>query len=52
MSGKERIMAALSLEIPDRVPLYIHGINEAPIVGIGKKIDADVPEAERVSCHG
>jgi uroporphyrinogen decarboxylase len=46
MNGRERILSALSLEIPDRVPLYIHGINEAPIVGIGRHIEADVPEAK------
>lgn len=46
MNGRERILSALSLEIPDRVPLYIHGINEAPIVGIGRRIGADVPEAK------
>ena len=43
MNGKKRIIAALSHQLPDRVPLYIHGINEAPIVGIGKRIGADVP---------
>ena len=46
MNGKERILTALSHDIPDRVPLYIHGINEAPIVGIGRHIGADVPEAK------
>jgi hypothetical protein len=34
MTGRERILTALSVEQPDRVPLYIHGINEAPIIGI------------------
>jgi hypothetical protein len=34
MTGKERILAALNIEEPDRVPLYIHRINEAPIIGI------------------
>ena len=38
MKGKERILTALSVKQPDRVPLYIHGINEAPIIGIGKPI--------------
>ena len=32
MTGKERIIAALKIKTPDRVPLYIHGINEAPIM--------------------
>lgn len=44
MTGKERIIAALSLEQPDRVPLYIHGINEGPIIGIGRHITDGLPE--------
>ena len=39
MKGKERIITALNVQQPDRVPLYIHGINEAPIIGIGKHIN-------------
>jgi uroporphyrinogen decarboxylase len=46
MNGKDRILAALNRKIPDRVPLYIHGINEAPIVGIGRHLGADVPDAK------
>ena len=33
MNGRERIITALDVQKPDRVPLYIHGINEAPIIG-------------------
>jgi uroporphyrinogen decarboxylase len=44
MKGKERIITALSVQQPDRVPLYIHGINEAPIIGIGKHITDGLPE--------
>lgn len=44
MNGKERIMSALSIREPDRVPLYIHGINEAPIIGIGRQITEGMPE--------
>ncbi|MBT8369553.1 MAG: hypothetical protein KJO34_01235 [Deltaproteobacteria bacterium] len=44
MTGKERILAALNIEVPDRVPLYIHGINEAPIIGIGKHLTDGLPE--------
>ncbi len=44
MNGKERIHAALNLQEPDRVPLYIHGINEAPIIGIGRHITDGLPE--------
>lgn len=44
MNGKERIKAALSIQEPDRVPLYIHGINEAPIIGIGRHITDGLPD--------
>ena len=43
MTGKERILTALNIEEPDRVPLYIHGINEAPIIGIGKHLTDGLP---------
>jgi len=44
MTGKERILTALAVEQPDRVPLYIHGINEAPIIGIGRHLTDGLPE--------
>ena len=44
MNGKERILTALGLREPDCVPLYIHGINEAPIIGIGKHLTDGLPE--------
>lgn len=44
MNGKERILTALEVKEPDRVPLYIHGINEAPIIGIGKHLTEGLPE--------
>lgn len=47
MKGRERILTALGVQQPDRVPLYIHGINEAPIVGIGKYITDGLPEAKQ-----
>jgi uroporphyrinogen decarboxylase len=47
MKGKERIITALSVQQPDRVPLYIHGINEAPIIGIGKHITDNLPESKQ-----
>ncbi|MCX5838704.1 MAG: hypothetical protein NTW71_09345 [Deltaproteobacteria bacterium] len=47
MKGKERIIKALSVQQPDRVPLYIHGINEAPIMGIGKHITDGLPESKQ-----
>jgi len=47
MKGKERIITALNVRQPDRVPLYIHGINEAPIIGIGKHITDGLPESKQ-----
>lgn len=44
MNGKQRIMTALEVREADRVPLYIHGINEAPIIGIGREITDGLPE--------
>jgi uroporphyrinogen decarboxylase len=46
MTGKERILTALDVKEPDRVPLYIHGINEAPIIGIGKHLTQGLPEPQ------
>jgi uroporphyrinogen decarboxylase len=47
MNGKQRIITALNLQKPDRVPLYIHGINEGPIIGIGKHITEGLPDASK-----
>jgi uroporphyrinogen decarboxylase len=46
MTGKERILTALEVREADRVPLYIHGINEAPIIGIGKHVTDGLPEVK------
>jgi uroporphyrinogen decarboxylase len=46
MKGKERILTALELREPDCVPLYIHGINEAPIIGIGKYLTDNLPDPQ------
>lgn len=43
MTGKERMLKALGVAQPDRVPLYIHGINEAPIIGIGRHLTDGLP---------
>ncbi|MBA3013267.1 MAG: hypothetical protein KKF12_15990 [Proteobacteria bacterium] len=43
MNGKQRILTALAVKQADRVPLYIHGINEAPIIGIGRHITDGLP---------
>jgi uroporphyrinogen decarboxylase len=47
VNGKERILTALSVEEPDRVPLYIHAINEQPIIGIGKHLTTGLPEPKQ-----
>lgn len=49
MNGKERILAALNIEIPDRVPLWIHAINETAVVNIGKLLIKDVPDTKPVN---
>lgn len=46
MTGRERILTALSLTEPDRVPLFIHGINEGPIMGLGKYLTNGLPEGK------
>ncbi|RLD88781.1 MAG: hypothetical protein DRJ29_17015 [Bacteroidetes bacterium] len=46
MNGKERILTALELREPDCVPLYIHGINEGPIIRIGKHLTDGLPEPQ------
>ena len=52
MDGRERILTALSVREPDRVPLYIHGINEAPIIGIGRHLKEGLPEPEALPGDG
>ncbi len=47
MTGKQRILTALDIRQSDRVPLYIHGINEATIVGIGRHLTDAVPEPKQ-----
>ncbi|MBS3809759.1 MAG: hypothetical protein KGY38_06370 [Desulfobacterales bacterium] len=44
MNGRQRIITALDIREADRVPLYIHAINEAPIIGIGKYLTEGLPE--------
>ena len=48
MTGKERILSALSCGQPDRVPIFELGINEASIVGLGRHFTDDVPEVKHV----
>jgi uroporphyrinogen decarboxylase len=47
MTGKERMLTALRVAQADRVPLYIHGINEAPIIGIGKHLTDGLPKPKQ-----
>jgi uroporphyrinogen decarboxylase len=46
MNGRERTLEALSIREPDRVPLFIHAINEGPIMGIGKHLTDGLPEGK------
>ncbi len=46
VTGRDRIIKALNLEQPDRVPLWIHAINETSISNIAKVLFDNVPEAK------
>jgi uroporphyrinogen decarboxylase len=50
MTGKQRIIACLDGKMPDRVPLYIHAINEVTIKGIAKLMDypTSLPQEDSV----
>lgn len=48
MNGKQRILKSLNIEEPDRVPLFIHGINEGPIMGVGKHLVEGLPLGKQV----
>jgi len=50
MTGKERILACLDGKKPDRVPLYIHAINEVTIQGIARLMDrpTNLPEKNSI----
>lgn len=47
MTGRERILACLDGKKPDRVPLYIHAINEVTIKGITRLMDSSIPLPEK-----
>jgi uroporphyrinogen decarboxylase len=47
MNGCERILTALNHREPDRVPLYIHGINEKPIIMIAREFMTDLPDPDK-----
>jgi uroporphyrinogen decarboxylase len=48
MNGRERILMALDIQEADRVPLFIHGINEKPIMGIGKHLMEGLPVGKQL----
>ncbi len=48
MNGKERMVAALSLQIPDRVPHWELAYNESSIIGIARHFTDDLPEVDYV----
>ena len=48
MNGRERILTALNIEEADRVPLYIHGINEKPIILITRDLMEGLPDPDKV----
>ena len=47
MNGCERILTTLSHQEPDRVPLYIHGINERPIILIAREFMEGLPPPDK-----
>jgi uroporphyrinogen decarboxylase len=46
MNGRERLLTALDVRQPDRVPVWIHAINEVAIANVGRLLRPDVPEAK------
>jgi len=49
MTGRERILAALSLEQPDRVPLFELAYNESSIIGIARHFTDKLPPPKPVA---
>lgn len=48
MNGKERMMAALSLGTPDRVPHFELAYNESSVINIAKHFTEDLPESDYI----
>lgn len=46
MNGRDRILTALDVRQPDRVPVWIHAINEIAITNIGKLLREGVADAK------
>jgi uroporphyrinogen decarboxylase len=49
VNGKQRILRALEIQEPDRVPVWIHAINEVAICNIGSLLRDGVPAAKAVN---
>lgn len=49
MNGRGRILTALDVRQPDRVPVWIHAINEQAIIKIGRLLREGVPSAKAVN---
>jgi hypothetical protein len=49
MNSRERILTALSLREPDRVPVWVHAMNEISIINIGKLFTEGLPEAKPIN---
>jgi hypothetical protein len=49
MNGKERILMALEVRPPDRVPIWIHAFNEIAIANIGRLLTARAPHPKSVN---
>ncbi len=49
MNGRDRILRALDVRQPDRVPVWIHAINELAIINIGRLLREGVPDAKAVN---
>jgi uroporphyrinogen decarboxylase len=49
VNGRQRILTALSVEQPDRVPVWIHAINEVAIARIGQLLREGSPQPKAVN---
>ena len=49
MNGKERIITALEIREADRVPLYIHAINEKPALLLTRDLLEGLPDPDRTT---
>ncbi|UCD57722.1 MAG: hypothetical protein JSV16_01030, partial [Candidatus Hydrogenedentota bacterium] len=48
MTGRERVMTAFELREADRVPVWVHAMNEASIINIGRYFTDELPEPKPV----